>query len=98
MGMILTGKCPCGVKGEVESGSGMTEGSACLPAWCKRCKRLVSAPVQQGAPHCGKCHAPVDVIELYDPTGLRETVPEEPVVCPRCGEKRLRFEFAGIWD
>jgi hypothetical protein len=54
--------------------------------------------MQQGNPHCEECRAGVTVIQLCDPTGRWEIVPEEPVVCPRCGEKALRFEFAGLWD
>jgi hypothetical protein len=98
MGLVLAAKCPCGVEGQVFAGSGMTEGSACLPAWCSTCQRLVTAPVQQGDPHCEQCRALVKPIHLYEPTGLREIVPEEPVACPRCGEQSLRFEFDGVWD
>ena len=37
--------------------------------------------------------SPVQVIELYARTGLREVPADEPVVCARCGALRLRFGF-----
>lgn len=98
MGLVLSAKCPCGIDTQIFAGSGMKGGSACLPAWCTVCERLVAAPTEHGAPHCEECRTPVEVIKLYDPTGLREIPPEEPVTCPRCGAQSLRFEFSGIWD
>lgn len=99
MGLVLAAKCPCGIDTEVFSGSGMDgPDSACLPAWCTTCVKLVSAPTQEGEPHCEHCRTPVEVIWLYDPAGLREVPPEEPVLCPRCGNTSLKFEFSGIWD
>jgi hypothetical protein len=98
MGLVLSAKCPCGIDAEVFAGSGMDQDSACLPAWCKGCERLVTAPTQRGEPRCESCQAAVDVIKLYEPTGLREIVPEDPVQCPRCGAPSLRFEFSGVWD
>ena len=98
MGLVLSAKCPCGIDTKVFSGSGMDDGSACLPAWCTACASLVSAPTQKGPTHCEKCRALVEVIWLYDPAGLREIPPEEPVTCPRCGAMSLRFEVSGVWD
>lgn len=98
MGLMLSAQCPCGIDAEVFAGSGMNEGSACLPSWCAACQKLVTAPVAHGPPYCEACRAPVQVIELYDPTGLREIAPDEPVLCPRCGAVSLRFAFSGVWD
>lgn len=98
MGLVLAAKCPCGIDTEIFAGSGMNEGSACLPAWCATCRKLVTAPVQHGPRYCEECRAPVQVIELYDPTGLREVPPDEPVLCPACGTRRLAFTASGIWD
>jgi hypothetical protein len=91
MGLIVRACCSCGLDQEVCSGSGMDEGSARLPAWCPKCARLVSVPVEHGPPHCTRCQAPVDPIAIYEPLGYREVPLEEPLACPRCGKVDLRF-------
>jgi hypothetical protein len=99
VGLVLSARCPCGIDTEVFVGSGMHGPStACLPAWCTSCKQLVTAPTQKGKPRCERCRTPVEVICLYDPAGLRETPPEEPVPCPSCRATSLRFTFSGVWD
>lgn len=99
MGLMLTAQCPCGIDTQVFSGSGGAGPStACLPAWCKACSRIVTALTEQGPTRCEDCQPPVQVIHLYEPTGLVEHPPEGPVPCPRCGHPTLQFTPTGIWD
>lgn len=98
MGLILSAKCPCGVEAEVVAGSGMLEGSACLPAWCKARQRLDTARAQSRRPRCKQCRGALQLLKLFDSPELREEVTEAPLPCPRCGEPTLRFEPIGLWD
>ncbi len=99
MGLILAANCACGLHAEVLVGSGMTEGSGGLPAYCKRCELLVSVSAHSARPRCNQCRGNLKPIPIFDAAQPgREETPSAPLPCPRCGNQSLRFDDIGLWD
>ena len=68
-------------------------------AYCDHCEEVSSENFEKEQPLCSRCNGE---LKLYNTSSFINDGRDIPVSkrwhCPRCKQKQLKFETAGLWD
>lgn len=115
VGIILLAKCECRYEETIRADRGkIVSGPTCnVPAYCEKCKAVVSINMLKKKRKCPTCKN--EVVIYNDPSlngaktiksalkwgmDLEEDfeLPKSHNKCPKCGQMSLEFHKVGNWD